>query len=97
MRAERPGWGEWQRLGQLGFVDQDEQGGQGAHEGLTQGDMLELCVNKVLLLTREGNITRGREEQEDRLKGSCGHHEAKNMLTWYPECFSLFSAPSSLC
>ena len=61
--------------------------------------MLELCMNKVLLLTGEGNITRGREEQEqeDRLKGSCGHHEAKKMLTWYPECLSLLSAPSSLC
>ena len=56
-------------------------------------------MNKVLLLTGEGNITRGREEQEqeDRLKGSCGHHEAKKMLTWYPECLSLLSAPSSLC
>lgn len=29
--------------------------------------MPELCMNKVLLLIGEGNMTRGREEQEDRL------------------------------
>ena len=26
VRVERPGCGEWQGLGRLGFVDQDEEG-----------------------------------------------------------------------